>query len=124
LGSCLLLGAPARPARGDDKAKGKQPEADSAKDLEPRPFTMQGKDIELKTALAELIKQTGNTVMDGRSEKGDTKIKLDLKKVTFWQALDAIAKEADARVTFERGGKVALGDGPHLALPVSYSGLY
>src|SRR5262249_45807801 len=47
------------------------------------------------------------------------------KDATFWQALDAIAKETDARIDlYPQDGKLALVDGPYLALPVSYSGLF
>src|SRR5207302_1108782 len=51
--------------------------------------------------------------------------KLDLKNATFWQALDAIAKAADARISlYERDGKIALLEGPYQVAPVSYSGLF
>src|SRR5262249_48378426 len=87
--------------------------------------TLEEKDIPLTSALAELSKQTGNQVEDRRKERDDPRLKLELKKATFWQALDAIAKEADARVSlYERDGKLALVDGPHQALPASYNGLF
>jgi hypothetical protein len=125
LGLFCLLGAPTRPALGDDKDKAKTAQPAQPKELEPRPFTLQGKDLELPKVLAELAKQTGNTVEDRRREKTDIRIKLDLKNVTFWQGLDTIAKEADLRVNpYERDGKLALADGPYLAMPTSYSGLF
>jgi hypothetical protein len=115
-------------AWGDEKAKtkakAKQPEL--PKELTPKLFTLQDKDVSVSRALAELAKQTGNEVEDRRSSKDDSaKIKLDLKNVTFWQGLDAIAKEADAKVSLsERDEKLALVDGPHQIIPVSYSGLF
>jgi hypothetical protein len=106
-------------AQGKDK--GDSPE----KELAPRLITLDEKDIPLTSALAELAKQTGNQVEDRRKEKDDPRLKLELKKATFWQALDAIAKEADAKVSlYERDGKLALVDGPHQALPASYNGLF
>jgi hypothetical protein len=112
---------------GDDNPKGKKKSGPALPtELDPKLFTLQGKEILLSNALAELEKQTGNHVDDRRASKDEAlKIKLDLQKVTFWQALDAIAKEADAKVSvFERDGKISLADGPHIALPVSHSGLF
>jgi hypothetical protein len=113
------------PARAEGKANVKPKEMEIPKELVPSLFTMQDKDIPLGTALEELAKQTGNQIEDLREAKEDTKIKLDLKKVTFWQALDAIAKAADAKIAlYDRSGKLGLVDGPYLSLPVSYSGLF
>ena len=111
---------------GDDNAKKKKNVPAQPTELDPKPFTLQGKEILVGNALAELEKQTGNHVEDRRANRDEAlKIKLDLQKVTFWQALDAIAKEADAKVSvFERDGKISLADGPHLALAVSHSGLF
>ena len=114
-------------APAQDKAKdGKgQANPDLPKELVPKLFTYQGKDLEVGKVLGELAKQTGNVVEDRRRSKEAGKIKLDVKNVTFWQALDAIAKEADAKVSLtQREGKITLVDGPHIAMPVSYSGLF
>jgi hypothetical protein len=100
-------------------------EDDTPKELVPRLITLDEKDVPLSVALAELLKQTGNEIVDRRKDKDDPRLKLELKKATFWQALDAIAREADAKVSYyERDGKLALVDGPHIALPVSYHGLF
>ncbi len=121
----LVLCLPAHLLRGNGPAKSKPPVAEIPKELEAKTITLQEKEISLSKALAELAKQTGNEVEDRRRRKDDSKIKLELKKVTFWQALDTIAKEADARVSlYERDGKIALVDGPHKLMPVSYSGLF
>src|SRR5262249_19030717 len=118
-------------ARDDDKKKAdekKKPDAPAAADnrsTEIKKVTIQEKEIELRKALAELAKQTGNEVVDRRQGKDDVKIRLDLKGVTFWQAVDAIAKAADANVAvFERDLKIALTDGPFQALPTSYDGMF
>lgn len=107
-------------ARGDDKPK---PESSAA--VTVKKVTIQDKEILLSKALAEISRQTGNEIEDRRQGKEDVKIKLDLKNATFWQAVDAVAKAADANVgVFERDNKVTLNDGPFQALPTSYDGLF
>jgi hypothetical protein len=122
-GLLLLVVVIEEPVRGDSKSK--KAKNTLPKELEPKLFTLQGKDIPLSRVLAELNKQTGNTVVDHRQGKEKDKLQLDLKNVTFWQALEAIAKASDARVSVsERDARVALVDGPYLALPVCNSGLF
>jgi hypothetical protein len=90
--------------------------------LPPHPVTLEGV-LPLDKALAELAKQSGVKVEDRRRTKAEKQLKLELKAVTFWQAIDAIAKSADAQVSlFQRDGGIALVDGPHVALSVSYHG--
>jgi hypothetical protein len=99
--------------------------AQAARNYAPRTITLKGKDLPLSKALAELAKGTGNHVEDRRGSKDDVKVNLDLKTATFWQALDAIAREADARVSlYESDGKIALKDGPFREQAVSYSGIF
>jgi hypothetical protein len=90
--------------------------------------TLQKEGIPLSKALDELTKQAGTRVEDMRGDKtADPTLKLKLEKATFWQAVDAIAKEADLRVLLDhKEGKVILGDGPNRTPPgsVSYSGLF
>jgi hypothetical protein len=121
----LVLSLPSHPAKGDEKDK-KKSASQLARELEPRTFTLEAKDMPVAKVLAELAKQTGNAVEDRRANKDESKVNsLNLKDATFWQALDAIAKATDARVSlYERDNKLALVDGPYLALPVSYSGLF
>jgi hypothetical protein len=96
-----------------------------AKELLPRYVKLQGSDIPLSQALKELAKQTGNEVQDRREERKELKLKLNLEKATFWQTLDAIAREADLRVSlYSEDRSVALVDGPYRELPVSYDGLF
>jgi hypothetical protein len=106
-------------------SRAEQDEDGVPKELQPRLVTLDEKDVPLSVALAELVKQTGNVVEDRRKDKDDPRLKLELRKATFWQALDAIAKEADAKIAlYERDGKLALVDGPNVSLPVSYHGLF
>jgi hypothetical protein len=93
------------------------------RDLAPKLVTIDG-EMPLSQLLAELEKQTGIKVED-RREAEDTKIKLKLNKVTFWQALDAIAKEADARVNYFRA-QIGLEKRPegYVNAPVAYNGLF
>jgi len=91
-------------------------------ELPPRPVTLEGEWF-LDKALADLNKQSGVKVDDRRRTKAEKTLKLDLKAVTFWQAIDAIAQSANAQVSlYQRDGVIALVDGPHIALPVSYHG--
>src|SRR5262249_14326803 len=96
------------------------------KQLAPKLVTIQADKVRLREALEQLSKQTGIVVEDRRRDRSDDpEVKLDLKDVTFWQALDAIAKEADLRVAlYQRGGAIALVDGPHVRLHVCYDGLF
>jgi hypothetical protein len=117
--SGLLSAAPVKP----ENAESAQANAgEVANDLAARTVTLEG-DVLVAKALAELTKQTGIQVEDRRRVEKQVKVKLDLRQTPFWRALDTIAREADARVSlYHREGKVTLVDGPHLALPTSYSG--
>ncbi|MFL5244286.1 MAG: hypothetical protein ACJ8FY_19450 [Gemmataceae bacterium] len=76
-------------------------------------------------ALKEVSAQTKIAVEDRRRKKTAGTIDLRLKDVGFWQALDTIARQADARLAlYERDGVPALVDGPHVLLPVSYNGVF
>jgi hypothetical protein len=88
--------------------------------------SLSGDSVLLSDVLKHLAKQTGIEVAD-RRRKGadDPKLKINLKNVPFWQALDAIAKQADLRVDlYQPDGRVALVHGPHQTVPVSYHGLF
>jgi hypothetical protein len=94
------------------------------RDLAPRLVTIDD-ERPVSKMLEELEKQTGIRVED-RREGTDSKIKLKLNKVTFWQALDAIAKEADGRVDYYRGGMVRLmaREPNYVTPPISYNGIF
>jgi hypothetical protein len=100
--------------------------AEAQKNIQPRLCSIQDQGIPLSKALAELIKQTDIKVDDLRQNAGDDpKLKLALNKATFWEALDAIAREADLQVNlYQKGGNPALMDGPRQDLPSSYSGIF
>src|SRR5262249_52956143 len=119
----VLLSFPSLAAADEPKITAK----DSPKELVPKLVTLKHEKVRLREALRQLAKQTEITVEDRRrkEEADDPELKLNLANVTFWQALDAIAKEADLRVSlYQRDGKIALVDGPHIELPVSYSGMF
>jgi hypothetical protein len=98
------------------------------KDVTPGSVTLRGRAMSLSAALAELKKQTGIEVLDRRQVKTNPELKLDLAGVTFWQALDAIAREAQIVTSlYQEPGRVALVDGTYRPIPpgqVSYSGLF
>lgn len=96
------------------------------KEMGPRLVNLQNDAIPLSQALDQLHKQTELLVEDRRKAGTDNPtLKLNLQKATFWQALDAIAKEADLQISlFERDGKLAIVDGPHRAQQVCYSGMF
>jgi hypothetical protein len=97
---------------------------EQSKELQPRRVTLKTDKMPLRDVLKELTKQTQIPIADRRTCSGDVVLKLDLRNVTFWEALDAIAKEADVRVSLHERGGIGLVDGPHLQMPVSYDGLF
>jgi hypothetical protein len=101
-------------------------DAQAQRDLAPRTVNLKNPTISLSQALKELAQQTGMSVEDRRRDKDkEPTFGLDLKQATFWEALDEIALKADLRVSlYERDGRLALVDGPHKVMPVSYSGVY
>jgi hypothetical protein len=121
----LALSTPCPLPAGEPGGEKAKPDDQAAKELVPRTCTLPN-EISLQKALAELAKQTGNTVTDRRrGEKTDPVLKLAVQKATFWQALEAIAQAADLRVSlYQRDGQIALVDGPYRVLPVSFSGLF
>ncbi len=94
------------------------------RDLAPKLVTIDD-ELPVSKMLAELEKQTGIRVED-RREGTDAKIKLKLNKVTFWQALDAIAKEADGRIDYYRPGSIRLmaREPNYVTPPISYNGIF
>jgi hypothetical protein len=69
--------------------------------VEATHVTLQGEML-LSEALAAIQKQTGNVMIDHRQQfgqqAGDPKIKLELDKVPFWQAVDVVADKAGLTV--------------------------
>jgi hypothetical protein len=90
-----------------------------------RTVTLRGEGIPLDRALADLARQTGIPVRDRRGAAAQPKLKLDLKRATFWQAVDAIARQAGAGVSlYQPDGSPALVDPPAGRLPVSHDGIF
>jgi hypothetical protein len=106
------------------QAPAREDEAPPAKLPPPKLVTLQAEKLPLGKALDEVARQTGVRVEDRRGETGPP-LRLDLRDATFWQAVDAIAKAAGARVDlYARGARVALvkrPDGYHNP-PTSYDG--
>jgi hypothetical protein len=95
------------------------------KAITPSAFTLKDNAIPLTEALQQLTKQTGIPVSDLRSEKTNPRLSLSLEKVTFWQGLDAITRQARAAISYYQGnGSIALVDGTYRPALVSYSGLF
>lgn len=93
---------------------------------QPKLVTLQSDKIPCREALAEIARQTGVRVEDLRGES-DSPIRLDVKRVPFWQAVDDIAAAAGARVTvFPTSGRIALDKrGPNYRLPpICYDGRF
>jgi hypothetical protein len=99
-------------------------DAQIKRDLSPKLVTIDDEQP-ISKMLDELEKQTGIKVEDKR-EGTDSKIKLKLNKVTFWQALDAIAREADGRVDYYRRGGISLmaREPNYVTAPISYNGIF
>jgi hypothetical protein len=75
---------------------------------ERKTITLQANKITASKALAELTKQTGIRVEDARGVP-DEAIHLDWKQTPFWQALDALAAAAKARVNiYPTSGRIVL----------------
>jgi hypothetical protein len=93
---------------------------------ERKTVTLQADRIRVSEALAELAKQTGVRVEDGRGVP-DGAIQFHLKDATFWQALDALAAAAGARVNlYPTSGRIVLAKrGANYRLPpISYDGRF
>jgi hypothetical protein len=117
----------ARSVNSDDPKAAPSIAETMKKELAPKLVTLQAEKIKLHDALRQLAKQTGIEVEDRRRPENvnDPEIAFDLKKVTFWQALDQIAKDTDLRVNlYQRGGVIALTEGPNTNLPISYDGIF
>jgi hypothetical protein len=89
-------------------------------------ITLQADKILVSQAEAELAKQTGIRVEDARGVPDET-IRLDWKQTPFWQALEALAAAAKARVNiYPTSGRIVLdkrGADYHLP-PISYDGRF
>lgn len=117
---CAAIVWLAAPQSGQSQAP--KPKIDPAKAVVVKNVTIEAKDWPLSKALQTVQGQTGIEVRRG-TEDDPTIKELKLKNVSFWQALDEIAKAADVRVSlYQRDGKIALVPGPYREVPTSYSG--
>lgn len=109
----LLFLTPARGAElANDAVKG-------------RTLSLKGDGMPLSMALRSLEKETGMKVIDRRGTGDDPRLRLDLEGVTFWQAVDGIARAANARVDlYQADRNVALVRGPWRPQVISYHGLF
>lgn len=113
-------------ASGQPDARKPAKSAPGKEAVQARTITLNEKAAPLSEALKQLTQQTGTALEDRRDDRSnDPKLRLKLDKATFWQAVDAIAKEADLRVQLDpREGKVALVGGPYREMPASYDGIF
>lgn len=114
----LSLSAGPGPSRQDKSRASAMPER--------KTITLQADKIPFRQALAELTKQTGIRVDVVRNVPDET-IHLDLKRATFWQALDALAAAAGARVRlYPTSGRIVLDKrgGNYRLPPISYDGRF
>ena len=101
-------------------------EAQALRELAPKLADFPEEPIALASALERLESQTGVHVDDRRQKTEELPpLRLRLHKATFWQCLDAIAREADLKVSlYQPESRIALIDGPFVAVPVSYHGIF
>lgn len=106
------------------KIRGTLQEAQVMRQLGPRMVTLKSQ-VPLAEALDQVQKQTGIAVVDRREGGDNPVLKLNLDNVTFWQAIDTVAREADLQLSlYDKDGKIGLRDGPNRGVPVSYSGMF
>jgi hypothetical protein len=87
---------------------------------EPTPIVkFSANELTLEQALKELQKETGNIVLDRRTNTSNPKVKLPAKPDAFWPTLDAICKEAKSGYNVYQG---ALVDAPYRQRKTHYSG--
>jgi hypothetical protein len=116
--SLSLLGFPLSSLAGGPEGEGKSPAPQV-----PR-VTLKGKDMPLAEALAEVRRQTGIAVRDATGK--ETRVAIDLDRAPFWEALDALAASASARVDVHHRDGLALTAQPawYHPPPVSHDGLF
>lgn len=87
---------------------------------------LQAENMPLGQALKQVSEQTGVRVADRRSSSNAQPVlKLDLQRVAFWEAIDAIARQAKSHVSvYEKDNVIALRDGLEPGVPLRYSGRF
>jgi hypothetical protein len=102
------------------------PPADEDGPPQPKTFTFSKPDATLGAVAAEFKKQTGFEIDLSRADSSRA-LKVNAQKVSFWPALEQIAKEADHRLALqEQGRKVLLigNDATYRELPTSFDGIF
>jgi hypothetical protein len=92
-------------------------------ELQPKRVTLKDDKITLEKALAALEKQTEIKV----EKPADTnpELSLNVDRLTFWETLEIIAKQADLRIMYgDEGPALAKVPGGYRELPVSYDGIF
>jgi hypothetical protein len=91
----------------------------------PKTVTLNAEQTKLSIVLADLAKKTGVTIEDKRGEADDP-VTLTLKDATYWEAIDAVADAAHARVSVNpRDGLISLVKRKDKdPVPVSRDGLF
>jgi hypothetical protein len=93
-------------------------------ELAPRRVTLAEKAYGVADVLSALKEQTGNPrLVDRRSAGSAQNVTIGFAKLTFWEALDRLAKELGARVSPFAEDGVALVDGPGRLGKVAYAGI-
>jgi hypothetical protein len=92
---------------------------------QPSAVTFSKDELTLMKALAEVRRQTGNVLVDRRSNMTDPKLTLNPKAGTYWQILDAIGSQTGIGFSaYQPNGGVALVDTPYRRLTTHYSGIF
>jgi len=94
-------------------------------ELQATKVTLEKEEQPLSTLLRQ-ISGSGMRLEDRRGQKKlDPMVKLPFKNGSFWQIVDAVAREANLGLSlYQPDGVVALVDGPYRAVPLSYHGLF
>ena len=93
-------------------------------ELKPRLVTLIGEAMPFDQAMKTLQEKTGNTIDDLRTHPENPKLKLALKDVTFWEAIDEISRQAKCGYSlYQKEGTLTLVDTPQRRLNTTYSGI-
>jgi hypothetical protein len=108
------------PARGQNTQAKIQP---ALREFQPRRVTLPAGAYSVADVLREVDKQTGNVLLDQRKQPAKDKSELALKQATFWEALDALCRQAGCGFTPYGDRGIALIDAPSRVRYVSSQGI-
>ena len=116
---CIFLSAPLLRAGRDEHAKS------APSGLEPRPILLPKGEQSLPELIDFIYRETGNRVIDRRRFGAVARLSIDLGKVTFWQAVDAITENLRCGVSlYEPDAKLALVDRQPNKAPTTGAGIF